>query len=392
MNRRGWLVTVGAVLVIVMTAWLVPSRNLTTAAGDLRTYFGAVQSMMNGSGLYEFSLANPGLSPMTFLYPPFAALLMIPLQFAPVGSVVTGWQLLQLAVLGVLVGLLVRAGGERTAGKQRGLLLPVLLWVASVLSLPVVFNLYLGQVSLFIVALVLIDLLMLPPKWRGTLVGLAGAIKLTPMIFVPYFLITRQWRAAANSAAGFVGAAAIGLIFLPRESIQYWTSIALDSSRIPDIGSPRNLTVFGILKYWGVQDVLQRPIWLLIVATIGVLAFWRARRLYDTGDQVSAVLALGTASVVMGPIAWDHHMVWLVLVGVWMVLTGTKRGVVLGWVLLGVLMAFSPIWPHVEHPVLWMRALGMTPVLLSIWIGVAGQPFRSVAPASGPEPEVLEVV
>ena len=50
------------------------------------------------------------------------------------------------------------------------------------------------------------------PRWpRGALTGLAAAVKLTPAAFVLFFLLRRDWRAAATAAGSF--AAATGATF-----------------------------------------------------------------------------------------------------------------------------------------------------------------------------------
>ena len=47
-------------------------------------------------------------------------------------------------------------------------------------------------------ALVSLDCLAQSPRWpRGALTGLAAAVKLTPAAFVLFFLMRRDWRAAA---------------------------------------------------------------------------------------------------------------------------------------------------------------------------------------------------
>jgi alpha-1,2-mannosyltransferase len=70
---------------------------------------------------------------------------------------------------------------------------------------PIYHSLYLGQINLFLLALVLTDV------WRvsrgrhaGISVGLAAAVKLTPAIFVILFLLTRRTRAASTAAGTFV--------------------------------------------------------------------------------------------------------------------------------------------------------------------------------------------
>jgi uncharacterized membrane protein len=70
------------------------------------------------------------------------------------------------------------------------------LWVE-----PLVGTLLFGQINVLLLALVVGDL-ALPDRFRGKGIGigLAAAIKLTPLIFIPYLLLTRRVRAAVVSA------------------------------------------------------------------------------------------------------------------------------------------------------------------------------------------------
>ncbi|MFG2005081.1 glycosyltransferase family 87 protein [Spirillospora sp. NPDC048911] len=76
---------------------------------------------------------------------------------------------------------------------------PLVLGAASLLllSVPLQSGLRFGQVSVFLVVLAFADAAgLVPARWRGVAIGLAGAIKLTPLIFVPYLLVIGERRAA----------------------------------------------------------------------------------------------------------------------------------------------------------------------------------------------------
>ncbi len=104
--------------------------------------------------------------------------------------------------------------------------------------------LQLGQLGLILAALVLIDVMLIPPKYRGLLTGLAGRSS-GSLLMLPYYLVSRQWRAAVMTALGFGGATLIGFVALPAESVRYWTMYAFNTGRFPGIGSDRNLSILG---------------------------------------------------------------------------------------------------------------------------------------------------
>ncbi len=365
----------------LIAAWRWPLAHPEETAADLRIYRGAIESMLQGHGLYDYAMPlTTGPSP--FLYPPFAALIMLPTQALPLGSVVTGWYMIQVALTTILVWLMVRDAGWK--GRPS---VPVGAWALVVVSAPVMLNINLGQISLPIMILAVADFIVLPARWRGTLIGLAGAIKLTPMFFLPYFLITRQWRAAINASAAFGASTLVGFVALPHESFRYWTSIVFNSSRIPGLGSPKNLTIFGDLKMWHVPNSVQGPLWAFLALSVAVFALWAGWRHYRAGEPIAAAIVIGIATTAIGPIAWDHHLVWLVLAGVYIVLSGKKQVAVAGWLLLAMCNLMSPIWPHEENPVAWRQLAGMIPLFLTIWFSVAGLPRTASSIGLRPEPD-----
>ena len=82
---------------------------------------------------------------------------------------------------------------------------------------------FFGQINSVLVALVVGDL-ALPDRFRGKGIGigLAAAIKLTPLIFIPYLLLTRRVRAAVVSALTFGATIGLGFALLPHASAVYW--------------------------------------------------------------------------------------------------------------------------------------------------------------------------
>ena len=72
-------------------------------------------------------------------------------------------------------------------------------------------TLFLGQIELVLMALVAWDLLQPDRRWwKGVGVGVAAGIKLVPLIFIPYLLLTRRFRQAAVAAGGPAGGPAGG--------------------------------------------------------------------------------------------------------------------------------------------------------------------------------------
>src|SRR6266511_3740081 len=74
---------------------------------DLRIYYDAINWWADGHPLYSFSHLDRIQGPLGFTYPPFAAVLMYPMAWAPLGVVIAVLLLANLAALAVTTAWLV---------------------------------------------------------------------------------------------------------------------------------------------------------------------------------------------------------------------------------------------------------------------------------------------
>jgi alpha-1,2-mannosyltransferase len=210
-----------------------------------------------------------------------------------------------------------------------------------------------GQVNLVLVALVLVDATTrvqvagrtLP---RGIGIGLAAAIKLVPLIFVPFLLVTRQFRAAATAVvtAGVCTLAAFATN--PSASSAFWSKYVFDQARIGDVTYVSNQSLEGTL------DRVTHHLWSsrtmesvqFLAVVIGLAVAWWAWR---SSSAFLAVLVVGDTGLLASPITWAHHMVWIVPMLMWM-WWGQDRPTSGRWWALGgaVLFYVAPMWllPH----------------------------------------------
>ena len=102
-----------------------------------------------------------------------------------------------------------RTGGRLGATLGLG---AVALWLE-----PVRQTLSFGQVNLLLMLLIVADLCLPDSRWwKGVGVGLAAGFKLTPLIFIPYLLLTRRFRAAAVAPAIFALTIAVSVVAAAR--------------------------------------------------------------------------------------------------------------------------------------------------------------------------------
>lgn len=348
-DRRGRLVVavalvLAAITVAVLLVFTLFSMRDAGILGDLEIYRGAIGFALGGGDLYQWVYQHPVVHGLGFTYPPFSALVLSWLTVLPLGVAKAVWIVLTLAVAAACLQLLVTAAGERswpgsapTASVRwawtAGLAIPFLL------TYPFVHDLVVGQVTLFVVALALFDQ-QLPRRWRGVLVGLAAAIKLTPLVFIPYYLITRQWRAAILATATFAAAGAVAFLVLPGPSINFWTSTLWQTGRVGRTDSTVNKSLLGMLTRLFSDTTAVHVLWLVVAVAVVVLAFWQASRAYRDGDLVGASLMVGMLSVAVSPISWPHHALWLSLVACWWLLQRGRLPALLSAVLFAVLFAY----------------------------------------------------
>ncbi|MDG4805354.1 glycosyltransferase 87 family protein [Micromonospora sp. WMMD1120] len=304
-DRRVALAWATFVVVALVSAVLVLRRP--DRLSDLHIYYGALADLRAGRPLYGYVAENGG----PFTYPPFAALVLWPITAVSEGILQLIWLVATCAAVVAIAG---SVGAALTTRQSRRPLVVALTATVLLLSAPVQSNLRFGQVSIFIVLLALVDGIgLVPPRLRGTLVGVAAAIKLTPLLFVVYFLAVRRYRDAGRAAVTFLACAGLGAVVLPTESWTYWTEAVRQTSRIGNLASLGNQSVHGMLLRVGVDESTLPLLWAGLVALICAVALLRARQLTRHGRPGHAVVLVGCATVAASPVSWTHHQVWPVL-------------------------------------------------------------------------------
>ncbi|MEV8509415.1 glycosyltransferase 87 family protein [Actinoplanes sp. NPDC051475] len=294
---RRSLLWLPAAVAAAVTAWAVLARPARVRLSDLGVYTGAVDGLRHGASLYDFMSA--GHAPFT--YPPFAGLLFLPLADVPVLPLQLLWTLATIAAVALTALLL-----DRRRAPAYALVLA--------LSAPVSSNLKYGQISLFLAAAIVADVLALRrSRWQGALIGVAAAIKLTPLIFIPMLWLAGRRRAAVTAASTFLACALAAAIALPGDSWRFWTSEVFHVSRLGYISSVGNQSLNGVLMRFDVPGPARSWIALTVGGGIAATGLWHAARLGRQGQWLPALIITGAASVVLSPVSWTHHQLWLVL-------------------------------------------------------------------------------
>lgn len=304
---------------------LTAVRGLRTPPLDLTVYRAGAQAALDGVPLYQHAV----YSGLDFTYPPLAALVFVPLAALPARAAATVMCAVNLAVLGyVCHRCLVALGVPRGPDRRAGVLLATGLtfWLD-----PERTTVYLGQINLVLVALVLWDLLRSPDhRTQGVGVGIAAGLKLTPLVFVPFLLATRRFRAAATATAVFAGTVGIGFAVLPRDATRYWLQgVFADTTRVfHDPASAHNQSLPGLLDRVHGAPV-PRPVWLVLAVALLACALLVAAAADRRGDRLLALTVVGLTGAAASPYSWNHHWVWVVPLAV---LLGHRVATPSGWV------------------------------------------------------------
>ena len=300
---------VAAAVAAAAQAWAGLRRPWHDRLSDLQVYLGGVDTWLAGGSLYDFAAPGTGAP---FTYPPLAGLLFVPIAYLNTTVLMVGWSLLTvLAVAGIAL-ICGRAAGIawQLPAMQAAPVAALLLF----LSAPVSSNLRFGQISVFLVLLILLDALhVVPTRFLGVATGLAAAIKLTPIIFVPYLWVTGQRRAAATALGTFAVATGLAWALLPGESLRYWTKELLNVERVGNIATGGNQSLNGAMLRLGLADGARIAVVFFVGGTIVLVALWRATKAASAGNQLAATVMVGSAGLVFSPVSWTHHQVWLVV-------------------------------------------------------------------------------
>lgn len=314
----GWLV------LLVPAYWsLVDDNGQWLFKLDSFVYYEAVHQWLDGGDLYSW-YANPGQHLWPFTYTPLAAWVIAPLTWmsyqsatvlliaaTPLCAAVTAYAVLrQLAV----------------APQMARTLAPWLALIGVIALEPFPKTMEYAQVNAILMALVAVDLFLVPDRsrWRGALSGLAAAIKLTPAVAILVLLARREWRAAATMAGSAVGLTLLAALAAPAESWEFFTSAMWDPGRAGFADYSGNQNLKGAITR-GLPESTWNLTW-AACSLLAVVAAWflcrRLDRLRGAGDeaggpgqddglilslQISVVMALG---LLISPISWSHHWVW----------------------------------------------------------------------------------
>lgn len=383
------------IAVVVWAGWRLLA--VTPYRIDIDVYRMGGRAWLDGTPLYRDGVlfhTGAGLD-LPFTYPPLAAAVFAPfamLSLNAASATITAITIVLLVVTTTIV--LTRLGvwdvSATVAGpawQRRVWLAAAVVAPAAVYLEPIRSNFEFGQINVVLMTLVIADCAPRKTPWpRGLLLGVAIALKLTPAVFLLYFLLRRDTRALLTSMASAALATALGGALAPRDSWQYWTQTVRDTDRIGTATYLTNQNIAGTLARLGIAETPRFVIWLVACFAVLGLTVWAVRRVLRNGslragDQaVLALTCVAMFGLVVSPVSWSHHWVWaLPAILATAVLAVRYRNAAMGVIsVAGVCLTyFVPIHLMVEHEetsaALWRQLLGGSYVWWALaLIAVAG--------------------
>jgi alpha-1,2-mannosyltransferase len=329
LSAVGWGL-VGAQVLTVFALGIAGWLGGQHLGADSAVYRAGALTLLRGEPLYNHEALTtlPSWVLLPFTYPPAAALLFVPLTAIPVGLT---WGFIgALSILALAVVIRICAG--RTVER----------WVSSWLSLsastaaalllePVWKTIFLGQINVILMAMIVLDVLVITcrsSRWGGRcggiLIGVAAAVKLTPLIFIPHLLCTGRKPDAARALGTFVVLEGLMFLIIPHDAAKYWTQAASDPNRVGAVHWIFDQSLNGLvsraseLAPWSLQAALA------IAAVLAVPAIWVVVRLHARGEELGALLVTAFYGLLLSPVSWTHHWVWAVPLIVLLVTRGQR--------------------------------------------------------------------
>ena len=300
------------------------SPRTTSDPVDLHVYRVGGLIVRHMRPYYNPHLATPlyewpgyGKYQLKFTYPPFAAVVFAVVSFIP-------WSLLLVLTDAANVALLVAAlwftfGGLGYLQSRRARLGASLLTAGAVFWLePVIRTIYVGQVNLALMALIIWDLCQpdtaASRRWKGAGVGIAAGIKLVPLIFIPYLLLTRKFRQAAVACGAFAATVVAGFVILPADSAKWWFGgmFVNDAGRTGFLGWVGNQSLRGLIARLMGSVAGSGHVWLLAAVLTAAIGLACAALLTRKGHGMAGILTCALTGLLVSPVSWEHHWVWVV--------------------------------------------------------------------------------
>lgn len=304
---------------------VVQDTRITDFPIDMVVYREGVKAFLEHRSVYSEPMLAGDIK-LPFIYPPFGALVMVPLTaFDGIDHDMAGDIMVVLSDLLLLVCLYFVF---KAVLKKPDFLLPItaIAWAIALRFEPVDLNNGFAQINIVVMTLVTLDLV---PRKRflpqGILIGLAAAIKITPLAMLLYFLVRKEWKQIATAFLSTVAATLLAAAFRWDAFAEFFSSKLLDMGSGGDFGVATdyqsNSSIKGAIQrmYSSTEAMDANGLtinlaWLAASLVVIACAAWLIKRLCEEHLLVDAQLVTALTLLLISPVSWSHHWVWLTLI------------------------------------------------------------------------------
>ncbi|MET9633516.1 glycosyltransferase 87 family protein [Lentzea sp. NPDC006480] len=371
---------------------------------DLRVYWVLAPHVLEGDLYQVFSPFSPPDFPLPFTYPPFGALVFLPMTWMFWGLAQWTWRLISLLCLYWIIHVALRlvAGESWTADaklwRRRSILwTAVLLWM-----MPVFHTFQFGQINLVLAGIMLAAMVARSDKLAGAGIGFTAGVKLVPAISGLYFLATKRWAAAVWSFVAFAVSVGFGFLVDFDQSRKYWFELLGAADRVGPIATAHNQSLRGALSRTLGYDVGMSWPWIIAAVISVILALIALRAAVRASDALIGVLTVQFLGLLLSPISWDHHWVWVAPLLIWLVhakiAPWARNTLLVLWVpvmffdLISFQLDFQPTIWTISRPG-WLSALGWAyPAFALVTLVVVAVVLRGARTRSTEEKNTAEPI
>lgn len=286
-------------------------QSIVPAGSDYKTLYFGGKHLLLGDNVYFSSKQKVTFfqAPLDdFMYPPLLAAFFVPFSLLPFTYSYFLFMAISLVLFLFLIYFL-----SRTLQKSKSFfLLAIITFFSSPIFLA---SFYAGQSDILILSLVVASLFSFIQKksiLSGILIGLAALLKLTPLIFIPYFFIKDRkafWSSLITIAAVSVCFRVdVWIDFLKRVS-GFASTCSSGNGSNSLFGVLYNKYTYGFFSY----DTFHIIFLCTVALILGITFFF----IYKNKDSSKSILLeygiLSTFMIMIPPVAWIYNGVHLLI-------------------------------------------------------------------------------
>lgn len=271
----------------------------------VNVYYPSIQDILHSRNLYHNPLTDVNYPPTTFLF-------LFPFGLIPIEVAQKIWTILSFSALIGSIFVILKA-----VTKKLPLLTFLLIYSFAMLSFPVKFTFGMGQINLILLFLLSLCFLSYQRKksyLAGIFLGVACAIKLTPVFLLLFFLRKRAFRVVASVLVTILSVFILAMLLFGQTLIwQYFTSVL---PNIPTVGNSvyYNQALTGFLARMAIPNDIAGIINYLFFAILLVTSFVLTSP--KTQKPLSELMEYGifiTVILIGAGLSWQHHFVLLII-------------------------------------------------------------------------------